>query len=218
MPNRSVTLGNTDGQNKGGFPDKQAGRSQKISGDPCATLARPESLTTVQQCSQPQRIGMQLATAVRNRHPDGHKLTISSVGAIGQRVQSWRLEAIRGRPNRDDRRVNRRQSLEDSLLAMAATTMSKIVADQPPGVGANDKITGAIIGCGIRGKQHARELAHLADLQIPGREPRRPGEVTGDTRFAIANRSRAGGVPGQRARERPAKPRVSPAIRRPRGG
>jgi predicted dehydrogenase len=68
-------------------------------------------------------------------------------------------------------RVNRRQFLDDSLLAMAATAaaaapISLFAAGQSPGVGAHDKITGAIIGCGIRGKQHARELAQLEDCEI----------------------------------------------------
>ena len=66
-------------------------------------------------------------------------------------------------------RVIRSQFLADSLLAMAvaaAAPTSLIAADEPPGVAANDKISGAIIGCGIRGKQHASELAHLADCEI----------------------------------------------------
>ena len=32
--------------------------------------------------------------------------TNSSVAAIGQHIHSWSLEAITGRPNRDDRRVS----------------------------------------------------------------------------------------------------------------
>jgi predicted dehydrogenase len=44
--------------------------------------------------------------------------------------------------------------------------MSLAAAEDTRGVGANDRITGAIIGCGIRGKQHARELGRLADCEI----------------------------------------------------
>src|SRR4051794_2865571 len=67
--------------------------------------------------------------------------------------------------------MSRRRFLEDSLLATAAAAAaaapkSLASAEVKPGVGANDKITAAIIGCGIRGKQHARELARLADCEI----------------------------------------------------
>src|SRR5918995_1076256 len=66
--------------------------------------------------------------------------------------------------------LTRRRFLEDSLLATAAAAAAaapkSLVADEPTSVGANDRITAAIIGCGIRGKQHARELARLADCEI----------------------------------------------------
>src|SRR5262245_39550321 len=67
--------------------------------------------------------------------------------------------------------ITRRRFLEDSILAMAATAaaatpQSLIAAEDRKPVGANDKITVAIIGCGIRGKQHARELARLANCNI----------------------------------------------------
>jgi predicted dehydrogenase len=66
----------------------------------------------------------------------------------------------------------RRQFLEDSLLATAAVAAgagvpgSSFAADAKPKTGPNDKITAAIIGCGIRGKQHAEALARLPDCEI----------------------------------------------------
>src|SRR5438477_384960 len=64
----------------------------------------------------------------------------------------------------------RRQFLEDSILAAAtaatASLPALLTAAEPRAVSANDKITVAILGCGIRGKQHARELAHLPDCEI----------------------------------------------------
>jgi predicted dehydrogenase len=66
-------------------------------------------------------------------------------------------------------RLTRRRFLEDSILAAAAAaaTPQLLVADETNRqVGPNEKITAAIIGCGIRGKQHASELARLADCDI----------------------------------------------------
>jgi predicted dehydrogenase len=64
----------------------------------------------------------------------------------------------------------RRQFLEDSMLAAAAAATASIparaIAAEQRAVSANDKITVAIIGCGIRGKQHASELARLGDCEI----------------------------------------------------
>ena len=66
--------------------------------------------------------------------------------------------------------ITRRQFLEDSILAAAAAATASIparaIAADQRAVSANDKITVAIIGCGIRGKQHASELAHLSDCEI----------------------------------------------------
>ena len=66
--------------------------------------------------------------------------------------------------------ITRRRFLEDTLLAAAAAAAASIparaiAAEQRP-AGANDRITAAIIGCGIRGKQHASELARLSDCEI----------------------------------------------------
>ncbi len=63
--------------------------------------------------------------------------------------------------------MTRRQFLEDSVLASAAIAAtaaprSLVAAEDRPAVPASEKITAAIIGCGIRGKQHAHELARLA--------------------------------------------------------
>jgi predicted dehydrogenase len=64
----------------------------------------------------------------------------------------------------------RRQFLEDAILAAAAAATVSIATPLPAAeqrtASANDKITVAIIGCGIRGKQHASELARLADCEI----------------------------------------------------
>ena len=65
--------------------------------------------------------------------------------------------------------VTRRRFLEDSLLVTAAAISaprSTAAAKPNPSPAANDTITAAIIGCGTRGKQHAGELAKLADCQI----------------------------------------------------
>src|SRR6186997_1066750 len=64
----------------------------------------------------------------------------------------------------------RRQFLEDTILAAAAVAAASIplqvgAAESRP-VSPNDKITAAILGCGIRGKQHANELARLPDCEI----------------------------------------------------
>src|SRR5262249_44636239 len=53
--------------------------------------------------------------------------------------------------------------------------------------------------------------------QAPRRQRREPGEVAADARRALAPRSRAGGIPGQRTGRRVAETRVSPAVRRARG-
>src|SRR5213593_2424985 len=83
--------------------------------------------------------------------------------------------------------ITRRQFLEDSILAAAAAATASVpvrtVAAEQRAVSANDKITVAIIGCGIRGKQHASELARLADCEIayvcdPDRE--RAAELAAD--------------------------------------
>ena len=52
-----------------------------------------------------------------------------------------------------------------AAAAAASIPMSVMGAEQRA-VSATDKITVAIIGCGIRGKQHARELARFADCDI----------------------------------------------------
>src|SRR6266513_4464781 len=64
--------------------------------------------------------------------------------------------------------ITRRQFLEDSILAAAAAAAipAPLRAAEHRAASANDKITAAIIGCGIRGKQHADELAKLPDCEI----------------------------------------------------
>ena len=81
--------------------------------------------------------------------------------------------------------ITRRQFFEQTLLATAAAASAPLplVAAEQSAVSANDKIPVAIIGCGIRGKQHASELARLADCEIlylcdPDRD--RAAEVAAD--------------------------------------
>src|SRR5438552_8070887 len=81
--------------------------------------------------------------------------------------------------------ITRRQFLEDSILASAAAASLPlpVLAAEQHTAGANDQITAAIIGCGIRGKQHAHELARLSDCEIayvcaPDRD--RAAEVAAD--------------------------------------
>src|SRR5437879_732001 len=64
--------------------------------------------------------------------------------------------------------ITRRQFLENSILAAAAAAAipAPLRAAEHRAASANDKITAAIIGCGIRGKQHADELAKLPDCEI----------------------------------------------------
>ena len=66
--------------------------------------------------------------------------------------------------------ITRRRFLEDSMLAAAAAATAAIPTSlagaEQRATSANDKIAVAIIGCGIRGKQHASELARLSDCEI----------------------------------------------------
>lgn len=65
-------------------------------------------------------------------------------------------------------KITRRRFLEDSILATAALASVPLVigAEEEKTTSASEKVTVAIIGCGIRGKQHARELARFADCDI----------------------------------------------------
>ena len=81
--------------------------------------------------------------------------------------------------------ITRRKFIEDSILAAAAAAAipTPLLAQEKRAVSVNDKITAAIIGCGIRGKQHASELARLSDCEIayvcdPDRD--RSAEVAAD--------------------------------------
>jgi predicted dehydrogenase len=65
------------------------------------------------------------------------------------------------------RSLTRRRFFEDSLMAATAVSLpAPLFAAETMPVSANEKITAAIIGCGIRGKAHARELARLADCDV----------------------------------------------------
>ncbi|MEO6786021.1 MAG: Gfo/Idh/MocA family oxidoreductase [Chthoniobacteraceae bacterium] len=63
--------------------------------------------------------------------------------------------------------ITRRRFFEDSLMAAAAVALpAPLFAAAPKAASPNQKLTAAIIGCGIRGKAHARELAKLADCDV----------------------------------------------------
>ena len=63
--------------------------------------------------------------------------------------------------------LTRRRFFEDSFMATAAVTLPiPLSAATTQSVSPNDKITAAILGCGIRGKAHARELAALKDCNV----------------------------------------------------
>jgi predicted dehydrogenase len=64
--------------------------------------------------------------------------------------------------------ANRRRFLEDSILATAAAAMTPSIlsAEEATGTSAANKLNVAIIGCGIRGKQHSAELVKFADCNI----------------------------------------------------
>jgi hypothetical protein len=68
--------------------------------------------------------------------------------------------------------ITRRRFFEDSLMSAAALAVpsglraQEAAAASKNATPANSKINAAIIGCGIRGKAHARELAKLAECEI----------------------------------------------------
>ena len=100
-------------------------------------------------------------------------------------------------------RITRRRFLEESLLVTAAASTASfcrpLAAAEKRAVSASDKITVAIIGCGIRGKQHANELARIPDCDIayvcdPDRD--RAAEVAAD--LVAKNRPRPKSVQDMR--------------------
>ena len=64
--------------------------------------------------------------------------------------------------------LTRRRLFEDSFMmaAVAAALPKSLMAADKVSDSPNEKLTAAIIGCGIRGKAHARELAKLNDCDI----------------------------------------------------
>ncbi len=62
--------------------------------------------------------------------------------------------------------LTRRRFFEDSLMAAAAVSLPMPLFADTTSASANEKITAAIIGCGIRGKQFADSLAKLAGCDI----------------------------------------------------
>jgi len=64
--------------------------------------------------------------------------------------------------------LSRRRFFEESVMAAAAAALPAqlLAQEKSPAVSPNEKLTVAIIGCGIRGKAHARELARIPDCDI----------------------------------------------------
>ena len=64
--------------------------------------------------------------------------------------------------------LSRRRFFEDSVMAAAAAALPAplMAVERGKAVSPNEKLTVAILGCGIRGKAHARELARLPDCDI----------------------------------------------------
>lgn len=63
--------------------------------------------------------------------------------------------------------LTRRRLFEDSIMAAAAVSLtSPLLGAEKTSNSPNEKLTAAIIGCGIRGKAHARELAKITDCEI----------------------------------------------------
>ncbi len=64
--------------------------------------------------------------------------------------------------------ITRRQFFEDSILATAAAAASPrtLFGAEQPLASASERIRVGIIGCGIRGKQHASELVRIPDCDI----------------------------------------------------
>jgi len=66
--------------------------------------------------------------------------------------------------------MNRRRFLEDSMLATAALAAAAapraVFAEEHPSGNPANKVRVALVGCRIRGRQHAAELAHVADCEI----------------------------------------------------
>lgn len=63
--------------------------------------------------------------------------------------------------------LTRRRFFEDSVMAAAAAALpSPLFAETAQSVSPGEKVTVAIIGCGIRGKAHARELSRLSEADI----------------------------------------------------
>ena len=84
--------------------------------------------------------------------------------------------------------ITRRQFLEDSMLsaaaAAAASTAAPVLAEEVKAASAAEAVNVAIIGCGIRGKQHAQVLGPRQDCNIayvcdPDLE--RVGKLIGET-------------------------------------
>lgn len=63
--------------------------------------------------------------------------------------------------------LTRRRFFEDSVMAAAAAALpAPLFAETAQPVSPGEKLTVAIIGCGIRGKAHARELSRLPEADI----------------------------------------------------
>lgn len=66
-------------------------------------------------------------------------------------------------------RATRRRFLEDSMLAAAAVALANsppVRADEPQEPSGSQRQRVAIVGCGVRGKQHAHYLSEIPDVEI----------------------------------------------------
>src|SRR4051812_23429556 len=65
------------------------------------------------------------------------------------------------------KRTTRRRFIEDSILAAAAVAAPwPVLAQETKSGSPNNRLRVAVIGCGIRGKQHVQELSHVHDCEI----------------------------------------------------
>ena len=126
-------------------------------------------------------------------------------GVEAARRCKLRESAVRPRPLAALPAMNqltRRRFLEDSMLAAAATAAAAAVPRRWPCSGAaqaaSEKLTVAIIGCGIRGKQHADRAGAAGRLRhrLCLRSRQRPrGGSLGAARRAKAARAEGGAGP-----------------------
>ena len=83
------------------------------------------------------------------------------------RILANAFNSLRIPPTNPMKDLTRRRFFEDSLMAAAAVALpAPLIAADKTSASPNEKLTAAIIGCGIRGKTHAHALAKLADCDV----------------------------------------------------